>query len=110
MELIYGYLEPSVAEWLRKNNPRPRKGQAHHQWLNEQYGLRKLLEHIWMVIGLAKACESMQELQMRMAELYGRQPVQYMLFLPPPHRGRTVDSQPEAEQLPLLSLDDGAGT
>lgn len=47
MELIYGYLEPSVAEWLRKNKtPRPRKGQAHHQWLNEQYGIRKLMEHI----------------------------------------------------------------
>jgi hypothetical protein len=37
-----------------------------------------------MVIGLAKACQSMRELKTRMAELYGRQPVQYTLFLPPP--------------------------
>lgn len=84
MELIYEYLEPDVAEWLRKNNPNPKRGQNHHQWLTEEYGVRKLLEHIWMVIGLAKACTSMRELKARMAELYGRQPVQYTLFLPPP--------------------------
>ncbi|HEY4034561.1 MAG TPA: P63C domain-containing protein, partial [Ktedonobacteraceae bacterium] len=84
MELIYEYLDHDVAEWLRKNNLAPKKGQNHHQWLSAQYGLRRLLEHIWMVIGLAKACNSMRELQTRMAELYGRQPIQYTLFLPPP--------------------------
>ncbi len=84
MELIYEYLDPDVAEWLRKNNPKPQKGQNHHQWLRSEYGLRKLMEHLWMVIGLAKACQSMQELKTRMAEMYGRQPVQYTLFLPPP--------------------------
>jgi hypothetical protein len=84
MELIYEYLEPDVAEWLRKHNPNPKKGQNHHQWLTQPFGVRKLLEHIWMVIGLAKACQSMRELKVRMAEIYGRQPVQYTLFLPPP--------------------------
>src|SRR5260221_1546261 len=84
MGLIYEYLDQDVAEWLRKNNPKPRKGQNHHQWLTSQYGLRKLMEHIWMVIGLAKACQSMRELQTRMAEIYGRQPIQETLFLPLP--------------------------
>jgi hypothetical protein len=85
MELVYEYLDPDVAEWLKKNNPKPQKGQNHHQWLSSQYGLRKLVEHIWMVIGLAKACQSMPELKARMAELYGRQPVQLTMFLPPPN-------------------------
>lgn len=103
MDLIYGYLDSDVAEWLRKNNPEPRKGRNHHQWLNSQYGLRKLNEHIWMVIGLAKACHSMTELKMRMAELYGRQPVQYTMFLPPPGTGRGKQSgyQSDYSQLPL---------
>jgi hypothetical protein len=87
MELVYEYLDPDVAQWLKKNNPKPRKGQNHHQWLSSQYGLRKLVEHIWMVIGLAKACQSMPELKQRMAEIYGRQPVQLTMFLPPPNSG-----------------------
>lgn len=85
MELIYEYLDPDVAEWLREHNPKPQKGQNHHQWLSSQYGLRRLVEHIWMVVGLAKACQSMPELQQRMAEIYGRQPVQLTMFLPPPN-------------------------
>lgn len=80
MELIYDYLEPDVANWLRENNPTPRKGKNHHQWLNEQYGLKKLTEHIWKVIGLSMACNSLRELRMKMAEAYGRAPKQYTLF------------------------------
>lgn len=105
MELIYEYLDPDVAEWLRKNNPNPQKRQNHHQWLSSQYGLRKLMEHIWMVIGLAKACQSMPELKSRMAEMYGRQPVQLTMFLPPPNANvqpaypprRILDSSPGYE-------------
>jgi hypothetical protein len=85
MELVYEYLDPDVAEWLKEHNPKPQKGQNHHQWLSSQYGLRRLVEHIWMVIGLAKACHTMSELKARMAELYGRQPVQLTMFLPPPN-------------------------
>ncbi len=85
MELVYEYLDPDVAVWLKENNLKPRKGQKHHQWLSSQYGLRRLVEHIWMVIGLAKACESMSELKTRMAELYGREPVLFTMHLPPPN-------------------------
>src|SRR6266436_3160564 len=77
MELVYEYLDTDVAEWLRKNNPKPQKGQNHHQWLSGQYGLKKLTEHIWMLIGLARSCQTMRELQTKMAEINGRQPVQY---------------------------------
>ncbi len=86
MELVYEYLDTDVAEWLRKNNPKPQKGQNHHQWLSGQYGLKKLTEHIWMLIGLARSCQTMRELQTKMAEINGRQPVQYTFFLPPPNR------------------------
>ncbi len=85
MELVYGYLDPDVAKWLKDNMPKPTHGQNYHQWLNSQFGLRKLLEHIWMLIGMASACESMEELRRRMAEKYGRIPIQMMLYLPPPN-------------------------
>ena len=82
MELIYGYLDPDVAKWLKDNAPKPMKGQNYHQWLSSQYGLRKLTEHIWLVVGMAAACHSMQELRQKMAERFGRHQVQLTLYLP----------------------------
>lgn len=71
MELIYEYLDPDVAQWLRENAPTPLHGQNYHQWLTEQYGLRKLIEHIWKVIGIASTCETIDELRNNMERLYG---------------------------------------
>lgn len=83
MELVYGYLDKDVADWLKNHAPEPKHGQNYHQWLSGQYGLRKLTEHIWMLIGLASACQDMQELRSRMAEKFGREGVQFTLYLPP---------------------------
>jgi len=83
MELVYGYLDKDVAEWLKTNAPKPRGGQNYHQWLSSQYGLKKLVEHLWMLVGMASACTSMSDLREKMAERFGRVPVQLRLFLPP---------------------------
>jgi hypothetical protein len=84
MELIYEYLDPDVAQWLKENAPAPRHGQNYFQWLNEQYGLKKLVEHIWKVIGVASTCETMDELKQRMEEIYGKRPgFQFSLKLVP---------------------------
>ena len=98
MELVYGYLDRDIAEWLRKNAPAPRKGQNYHQWLSSQYGLKKLVEHIWMLIGMARACASMRDLRERMGEQFGRQELQLTLFAPPPARARL-------ESLPNIAAD-----
>jgi hypothetical protein len=90
MELIYGYLDPDVAKWLKENKPKPRHGQNYHLWMNEQYGLKKLMEHIWMVVGMAAASDSMQELRDRLAERFGRVPVQMTFYLPPPEPRRPI--------------------
>jgi hypothetical protein len=84
MELVYDYLDKDVADWLRDNAPAPQKGQNYHQWLSGQYGLKKLTEHLWMVIGIASTCHSIMELRTRLAERFGRQPVQFTLFVDPP--------------------------
>jgi len=82
MELVYGYLDPDVAKWLKENAPRPMKGQNYHQWLSSQYGLKKLTEHIWLIIGMASACHNMRDLRQKMAERFGKVEVQMTLYLP----------------------------
>jgi hypothetical protein len=87
MELIYEYLDPDVAQWLRENAPTPKHGQNYHEWLTSQYGLKKLIEHIWKVIGVASTCENMDELKHKMEQLYGHKPgFQYALRLVPIER------------------------
>jgi len=83
-ELVYDCLDGDVAQWLRDNAPAPRHGQNYHQWLTSQYGLKKLLEHIWMLIGMASACRDMDELRYRMALKYGKHQVQLRLYIDPP--------------------------
>ena len=82
MELVYEYLDPDVARWLRENAPEPKHGQNYHQWLSGQFGLKKLVEHIWMLVGVAKTCNNIAELKDRMAELNGKIPIQLRLYLP----------------------------
>jgi hypothetical protein len=82
MELVYTYLDKDVAKWLKENAPAPRHGQNYHQWLSAQFGLKKLVEHIWMLIGVARTCQTMHELRERMAELNGRRMVQLLLPIP----------------------------
>lgn len=71
MELVYEYLDPDVAQWLREHKPRPIHGQNYHQWLTGQYGLKRLVEHINRLIGLAAGCETMEELRYKMQARYG---------------------------------------
>lgn len=82
MELVYGYLDPDVAQWLQDNAPKPHHGQNYHQYLSGQYGLKKLMEHIWMLVGMARACDSMSDLKRRMAEQFGRVPIQLTIYVP----------------------------
>lgn len=82
-ELVYGYLDEDVAQWLRTNQPEPRHGRNYHQWLSAQYGLKKLVEHIWMLIGMASTCTTMGQLKGMMAERYGRQGVLFVTYVDP---------------------------
>jgi hypothetical protein len=75
-------LDKDVANWLRENAPAPRHGQNYHQWLSGQYGLRKLVEHLWILVGVARTCDNMVQLRQRMAELNGKRLVQLMLPIP----------------------------
>lgn len=81
MELVYGYLDKDVARWLKDNAPAPRHGKNYHQWLSGQYGLKRLIEQIWVLVGVSRMCTSMPELRQKMAEMNGKQMVQISLPL-----------------------------
>ena len=57
-------------------------GKSYHLCLSEQYGLKKLIEHLWKLVGMASACNTMEELRRKMYEKYGRIRIQLTLYLP----------------------------
>ena len=84
IELIYEAFDPDVAKYLKENKPPPYKGQNYHQWMTQDVGLRHLIPHIHQIIGIARTCRDMRELRDRVAEHYGREPVQLTMYLPKP--------------------------
>ena len=84
-ELIYEALDKDVAEYLRKNKPKPFHGENYHQWMSQDIGLKALISHIYKVIGMGEGCEDMRELRDRVAKRYGRERVQLTLSLPKSH-------------------------
>jgi hypothetical protein len=44
-----------------------------------------------MLIGIASVCHDMRELRERMAERFGREGVQFTMYLPPMHPGKAKD-------------------
>ncbi|HLG94276.1 MAG TPA: P63C domain-containing protein [candidate division Zixibacteria bacterium] len=93
MELVYEYLENDVVDWLRHNEPLPKDGKNQRQWLQNQYGLKELTEHIWMLVGMAKPCRTMLELRQKMAEQFGREAIYLTLFIKPPTE---LDGSPQS--------------
>ena len=81
-ELIYEALDSDIAEYLKRNKPKPFHGQNYHQWMSEDVGLKALISHIYKVIGMGEGCEDMRELKDKVAKRYGRERVQFTLSLP----------------------------
>ena len=83
-ELIYDTLDPDVAKYLKENKPAP--GVRWHQQLTENFGVRQLVSRCYEVVGMAKTCDDIRELRQRVAQHYGKRPVQFTMFLKPPER------------------------
>lgn len=80
-ELIYDTLDEDVAEYLKANKPPP--GVRWHQQLTENHGVRQLVSRCYEVIGMSKTCDDIHELRQRVAQHYGKKPVQFTMFLKP---------------------------
>lgn len=79
-ELIYETLDPDVAEYLQTHMPPPRHGRNYHQYFSQDFGARKLREHILVILGMAKACRNMRELRRRVASEFRGRSLQEYLF------------------------------
>ncbi len=84
MEMIYRYLDPDVAQHIKENKPKPRKGQNYHQWFNSDHGVKALIEHANRVVGMAQGCQTMDELRKKMKHVYAKEPLQLELFVDTP--------------------------
>lgn len=74
---------PGAKEWAVRT-PMLALSNPDHQSLSSQYGLKKLVEHIWKVVGIASTCSDIDELKKKMEELYGKKPgFQFELKLVP---------------------------
>ena len=76
MELIYSALDADVAAYLKENKPPPVYKQNYHQWLTEHYGLKQLITHIYEIIGMAKTCSDIKELQEKVGHYYKGKAIQ----------------------------------
>ncbi len=76
IELIYEALDADVANYLRENKPPPVHRRNYHQWLSEHYGLKQLVTHIYEIIGMAKTCSTIKELQQKVGYHYRKEPMQ----------------------------------
>ena len=66
MQFIYDTLDPDIADYLRKNNPNPGGAKHHHQKFND-FGHKALLDHLFSVLGIAKASMNMQRFKENLA-------------------------------------------
>ena len=82
IELIYDTLDPDVAEYIKSN--KPPAGVRWHRMLTDNYGVRQLVSRCYEIIGMAKPCTDMRELRDKVAQHYGKQPVQFRMYLPAP--------------------------
>lgn len=94
MELIYSALDSDVAEYLRTHKPPPRYQRNYHQWFTGDYGLKRLIPHIYKVIGIAKTCSDINELRQKVAEYYHTKDVQLTLNLSSAALPRREDERP----------------
>lgn len=79
-ELIYECLDEDLAKYLKENKPMMPSNTKYHQWLNENYGVRALTEHIWQIIGMARGCENIHELKMLANKEFKKRAIQLSLF------------------------------
>lgn len=82
IELIYDTLDPDVADYIKAN--KPPMGVKWHSMLTDNIGVRQLVSRCYEVIGMAKTCTDMRELRDKVAQHYGRHPVQFRMYFDGP--------------------------
>lgn len=78
-ELVYDAMDPEVAEYLRTNKPPSTDSARYHQWLTEDFGLKRLQAHIQQLLGIGKTCFRLDEFREQVRLAFTREPAQLRL-------------------------------
>jgi len=79
IELIYDTLDPDVARYLREN--KPPVGVHWHRQFTENYGVRQLVSRCYEIIGIAKTCNDINDLKVKVNQYYKKDTNQLVLPL-----------------------------
>lgn len=79
-EFIYECIDSDLAEELKKRKPKMPSDEKFHQWLNQDRGIKALIQHIWQIIGMAKTCTSIPELRLLVNKEFKKNNVTQMSF------------------------------
>jgi hypothetical protein len=81
-EFVYDALDPDIAKYLRENKPPRLTGVHYHRWLREDKGAKALTDHILILIGMAKGCDTLDEFRYEVHKEFPRKMFQWRLFTP----------------------------
>jgi len=83
-DIVYERLALGVLEELKKRTPRDEKGNTKfrfHQWLTEDFGSPKLIQHLYAVVALMKASSTWSQFSRALTRAFPRCGDQYELDL-----------------------------
>lgn len=72
-DIVYERLAPGVLEELKKRTPRDQKGNTKfrfHQWLTDDFGNPKLVQHLYAVVALMKASSNWSQFARSLARAF----------------------------------------
>ncbi len=81
-EFVYDALDPDIAKYLRENKPPKLTGVHYHRWLREDKGAKALTDHIMILVGMAKSCDTLDEWRYEKNKHFPRNIFQWRLFAP----------------------------
>lgn len=104
MQFVYDTLDPDIADYLRKSNPKPGGERHHHQLFNEN-GYKDLMGHLMGVIGIMKASANMDRFRENIATAYPNARTQRRARLESAKQPVSIaQKHPEAEEQLLFIL------
>lgn len=75
-EFIYDCVDQDLSDYLKKNKPLKPTHIKYHQWLNEDRGVKALIQYIWQIIGMARTCFDIKDLRTLVEEEFHKKPLQ----------------------------------
>jgi len=101
MRFVYDTLDPDVANYLREKNPNPQGKKHHHQLFND-FGYKRLTDHLMAVLGIMKASLTIEKCRENLLIAFPKTKMQQLRRLSEARRKVKIDSGQEEFQFTML--------